>query len=146
MKPHWILLANAAHARILQQTQGAPLVVVQSFTHSESRSKISELVDDRAGRENADRSFGGACYQPRTDPKRKELHRFAHELAAHLERHAQQGDFDSLAVFASSPFLGEIKSELGPATARLLSGTHDVDLTAVGPAELQRRIAHELAT
>lgn len=146
MKPHWILLANASHARVLQQEQGVPLVVVQSFTHSEGQSKISELVDDRAGHESTDRSFGGTSYQPRTDPKRKELHRFAHELAAHLERHAQQGDFDSIAVFASSPFLGELKAELGTATERMLSGTHDVDLTAVGTAELQRRIAHELAT
>jgi hypothetical protein len=34
---------------------------------------------------------------------------------------------------------------LGPATLRLLSRTHDVDLTGVGPAELRRRISCELA-
>lgn len=145
MKPHWILIANASYARLLQQEGSARLVVLKSFTHSEGRSKISDLVTDRAGNEKTDRSFGGTTYQPRTDPKRKEHYRFAHELADHLERHAQLGSFESLTVFASSPFLGELKAELGSGAKRLLSGTHDLDLTSVGPAELERRIAHELA-
>lgn len=145
MKPHWILIANATYARLLQQERGAPMVILKSFTHSQGRSKISELAHDRAGHENTDRSFGGTTYQPRIDAKRKEHQRFAHELADHLERQAQLGSFESLAVFASSPFLGELKAELGPASTRLLSGTHDVDLTSVGPAELERRIAHELS-
>ena len=113
MKPHWILLANDAYARLLQQNDGTPPVIIHGFTHSPGRSN--------------------------------EVHRFAHELAEHLDRHAQLGNFDSLAIFASNPFLGQLKSELGPATQRLLSGTHDLDLTSVGPAELQRRIAYELA-
>lgn len=145
MKPHWILIANAAYARLLQQEGGGRIAILRSFTHSQGRRKIGELVDDRAGHENTDRSYGGTSYQPRTDPKKKEHERFARELADDLERHAQLGSFDSLAVFASSPFLGELKAELGSATTRLLTSTHDVDLTSVGPAELKRRIAHELA-
>ena len=113
MKPHWILLANATYARLLQQNEGAPPVIVQGFTHSQGRSS--------------------------------EAHRFSHELGQHLERNAQLGNFGSLAIFASDPFLGELKAELGPATLRLLSRTHAVDLTSVGPAELPRRIAYELA-
>jgi protein required for attachment to host cells len=144
MKHHWILIANATNARLLnQQESGAP-VVLKSFTHSQGRSKISELVDDRAGHETTVRSFGGTTYQPRTDAKQKEHQRFAKELADHLERQAHMHSFESLEVFASSPFLGELKIEFGPATQRLLSGTHDIDLTSVGPAELKRRIAHEL--
>jgi protein required for attachment to host cells len=113
MKPHWILLANASYARLLQQTDGAPPVIVQGFTHSQGRGE--------------------------------EVDRFAHELGQYLERNAKLGNFGSLAIFASGPFLGELETELGPATLRLLSRTHDVDLTSVGPAELQRRIAYELA-
>lgn len=145
MKPHWILIANATQARLLQQEDSGRLVILKSFSHSQGRSKISDLVDDRAGHENTDRSFGGTAYQPRTDPKKKEHERFARELAEDLERQAQRGSFESIAVFASSPFLGELKAELGAATRRLLSGTHNVDLTSVGPAELDRRVAHELA-
>lgn len=140
MKPDWILIANATHARLLQRQQGQPLVVLKSFAHPAGRSKISDLADDRAGQERSDRSFGGAAYQPRVDAKRKEHLHFARELAEHLEHEAQQNRFHSLELFASSPFLGEIRAELGNATIRLLSGTHDVDLTSVGLTEMKRRI------
>ena len=121
MKSDWILIANGTHARLLQQKGDAPPVIVQGFTHAEGRARVGGPVDDR------------------------ELHRFAHELAESLERHAQLGNFNSLAIFAAGPFLAELRAELGPATLRPLTGTHEVDLTSVGPAELQRRMAYELA-
>ena len=121
-KPHWILIANSVHARLLQQEDGGPVLVLRNFTHAQSRSKVSELVHDRAGHESTDRSYGGTSYQPRTDPKKKEHERFTRELADDLERHAQKGAFETLVIFASSPFLGELKAELGSATIRLRLG------------------------
>jgi protein required for attachment to host cells len=145
MKPAWTLIANSTHARLLQQQRGEPMVVLKSFEHPQSRSKISELADDRMGHESADGSWGGTSFQPRVDAKRKEHEKFAHELAEYVEKEAQDGRFASLTVFASSPFLGELKAGLGDATRRLVATTHDLDLTAVGLTELERRIAHELA-
>jgi len=145
MKPEWILIANATHARLLRHERGSPMVVLESFEHPESRSKVSELADDRAGHESRDGSFGGSAYPPRVDAKQKEHARFARELADHLEQQAQQGSFRSLAIFASSPFLGELKAELGAATARLLSTTHDLDLTSFGLTELEQRVERALA-
>ena len=145
MKPEWILIANATRARLLQRDPYTPLMIIKSFTHLAGRSKVSDLADDRAGHESTDTTYGGAAYTPRVDAKRKEHERFAQELADHLEHGAQQGAYESLTLFASSPFLGELKAHLGSAASRLLSGTHDVDLTAVGPVELERRIAHEMA-
>lgn len=117
MKHDWTLIANATHARLLQQEPGQRMVILKSFEHPQSRSK----------------GLG------------KEHLSFARELAQYLEQEARQGRCESIALFASSPFLGELKAELGDATLRMLSTTADVDLTAVGPAELERRIAHELA-
>lgn len=145
MKPDWILLANATRARLLQLERNERVTELETFDHPQSRSKISTLVDDRAGHESTDRSYGGTSYQPRTDARQKEHQRFAREIAEFLERQAHSGTYRSLAVFASSPFLGELKAELGNATGKLLSGTHDLDLTSVGPAELGRRIAREMA-
>jgi protein required for attachment to host cells len=143
MKPEWILIANATRARLLQREQGCPLVVIHSFDHPAGRSKTSDLGDSPAGQEKADRAFGGAAYSPRLDAKEKEHLRFARELADYLEPQAQEGKFHTLALYASSPFLGELKSALGTATARLVSATHDLDLTSVGLVELDHRIAHE---
>ncbi len=145
MKPDWILIANATHARLLQHEHGSPMVVLKSFEHPQGRTKVSDLADDRAGQQKTDHDFGGAAYQPRVDAKHKEHTRFACELTEHLERQAQQGSFHSLSIFASSPFLGELKAELGVATARLLSTTHDLDLTSFGLGELEQRVKRELA-
>ena len=145
MKPNWILIANATNARLLQHEGDGPIVLVASFSHPESRSKVSDLADDRAGHERTDRSYGGTSYEPRMDAKRKEHERFAVQLTEYLEHAALQNTFAAVTIFASSPFLGELKSHLGDATQKLVAGAHDVDLTSVGVTELKRRIAHELA-
>lgn len=144
MKPAWILVANASQARLLQQDPGAPMVVLHAFHHPESRARSSVLGDAPLGREGSDRSFGGAAYTPRQDPHRKEHLHFAKELADYVEQGAQEGKFASLRLFASSPFLGELKQALGDGARRHLAGTHDVDLTAVGLTEMEHRIQHEL--
>lgn len=145
MHCEWILIANASRARLLRHEPGSPMSVLQAFRHDKSRQQAARLGDDKAGRELSGRGFGGAAFEPHIDAQRKEHISFARELAAHLEQAAQEEQFDSLCIFASSPFLGELKHELRSATQRLLSGAHDVDLTSVGLAELDRRVEYELA-
>jgi protein required for attachment to host cells len=145
MKPEWILIANSTHARLLEHQHGSPMVVLQSFENLLGRSKVKDLADDKLGRENSDRGFGGTTYQPRVDAKQKEHTRFARELADYLRQGALQGNFRSLLIFASSPFLGELKPELDANTARLVSATHDLDLTSFGLSELEQRIQRETA-
>jgi protein required for attachment to host cells len=144
MKPDWTLIANATRARLLQQELGAPMVILESFIHPAGRAKVSDLAEDKAGQEKTDR-FGGAAYEPRVDAKRKEHIEFARELAHLLEQEAQLDHYRSLTIFASNPFLGGIKAELGKATRRLLVTTHELDLTSFGLSELEERIAHEMA-
>ena len=144
MNTTWTLIANAAHARLLQQEEARQLHVLQTLEHPPSRVSSSKLGDDKAGRELSGRGFGGAAYEPRLDAHRKEHQRFAQQLAQLLEEGAEEQRYDVLHVFASSPFLGELKHVLGPAARRMLAGTHDVDLTAVGLAELPARIRQEM--
>ena len=144
MKPHWILIANSARARLLQQEQPADgPSLVKTFEHPASRLRSSELGDDEAGRERSDRGPRGAVFDPRLDPHRKEHQHFAHELAAALEDGALHGKCASISVFAASPFLGELKKELGAETQRLLESTHDVDLTHVATPQLERRLREQ---
>ena len=145
MKPDWILLANASRARLLEQETRDKVKELKSFEHPQGRSRAAELSTDRSGYQRTDRSFGAASFQPRTDPRQKEHALFARELADYLEREAQLGTFASISLLASSPFLGELKAELGASTKRLLGVTRNVDLTMVGKAELGRRVAQEMA-
>jgi protein required for attachment to host cells len=143
MKPHWILVANASEARLLQQEAGGPLVVLQAFHHPESRLHTATLGDDKAGREVSGHGFGGSAYQPRMDAQHKQHLHFARDLADHLEQAAGEHRYESLAVYASSPFLGELRHLLGDATRKLVAGTHDVDLTSFDVAEIERRLQEE---
>jgi hypothetical protein len=145
MKPDWILIANASRARVLQQQEGRPPALLQQFEHRASRLHSSELGDDEAGRERKDGLSGSAAFEPRIKAQRKEHLRFARELADFLEAGAQQALYGSVRVFAPSPFLGEVKAVLGDATQRLLAGSHDLDLSSVGIAEIRRRIEQALA-
>lgn len=145
MKPDWILVANAAQARLFQQEPGSPMTVLQAFHHPESRVRSSVLGDDERGRERTDHRAGAAAYQAHLEPQRKEHLRFAAELADFLEQGAQAGRCRQIHVFASSPFLGELKAQLGDATHRLLAGSHDLDLSAVGLAEIERRVRQAIA-
>lgn len=144
MKPQWILIANATRARLLERQADGPLRLLRSFDDPEGRKRAGELGDDKAGRELSDRGFGAAAFQPRLDAKEKEHIHFARQIAQELELAAGTNSYASLVVFASSPFLGQLKHELGSATGRLLARACDIDLTAVGPAELEWRIAQEL--
>jgi protein required for attachment to host cells len=145
MPSDWILIANASRARILQQEDGIAPGVLHQFEHPASRLHSSELGDDEPGRERKDGRSGSAVFAPHIKPQRKEHLRFARELADFLEAAAHQGLYKSVRVFAPSPFLGELKALLGDATQRLLAGSHDLDLSSVGPAEIGRRIERALA-
>lgn len=141
MKPHWILIANASRARLLELEPKDKVRELRSFEHPGGRSRASEL----AGFPSTDRDHGAAGFQPRIAPKQKEQALFARELADYLEREAQLGTFASLSLLVSSPFLGELKAALGSGSQRLLGVTRNVDLTMVGKAELGRRVAQEMA-
>jgi protein required for attachment to host cells len=144
MKPHWILIANASQARLLQQEHGGPVRVLKAFHHPASRLHSSTLGDDKAGRELSGHGFGGAAFEPRMDAQLKEHLRFARELADELEVGAREGSYGTLALFASSPFLGELKQALHDGTRSLVTAMRDVDLTSVGLAEIEHRVEHEL--
>jgi protein required for attachment to host cells len=122
-RPAWILLANTTRARVLQQDSGSGMVVLESFVHPAGRGERTD---------------------PPTHAGRKECTRFANELAAYLEREARQAHFSGLTLFASASFLEELRAALGKTTRQLLNGVHELDLTSVGVAELERRVAHEL--
>jgi protein required for attachment to host cells len=122
-KPDWILIANTTRARVLQQEPGNAMVVLESFVHPAGRGQRTE---------------------PLMDARQKECTRFAHELAQYLEHEARQAHFGSLTLFASASFLEELRAAFGKATLRLLIAAHELDLTSVGVAELERRVSHEL--
>ena len=65
-------------------------------------------------------------------------------MAQRLDEGIVGGDCGRITLYASSPFLGELKGQLSPAAKKVLRATVVVDLTSYGLRELEERIAHEL--
>ena len=141
MKPHWILVANASHARIFsRESPTAPLIPLANMEHPESRLKGSDLADDRPGHEATDHSSGGNRYEPRSDVRRKEHQRFAHEIAERLDAGLAAQEFNTLWLCASNPFMGELKAQLSDAVDKRVHLALETDLTSFGLAEIEQRL------
>jgi protein required for attachment to host cells len=147
---NWLVVANAARARVLEETelQGAkakqqPYAHVADLVHPQSRQKGLALGTDRAGHaEGSSRGLAGAAYMPRTDPREREHDRFAQQVAQLLDEGVAAQRCAGLVLVASSPFLGHLKAHLGEQAKKAIVRTLDADYTALDDRELARRLAH----
>ena len=141
----WILVANASKALCFERIDDKhKLNLLTDLDDPLGRAKSSELGDDRAGYESMGVGRGSSAYSPRTDAKRKEHESFARKLTQMLDEGVSEHRCDALMIFASSPFLGELKSHLGEQTSKLLKSAVAVDLTSFDRAEILRRIDETL--
>ncbi len=141
MKMQWILVANGSLARIFHRAGvGDPLVALETIDYPEGRLRDSELERDRQGHERSDHSSAATHFEPRTDTRRKVMHQFARELAERLEEGLVDGEYETLWLTASHPFLGELKAALSKAVIARLQWTHDADFTALDVGTLETRL------
>jgi protein required for attachment to host cells len=141
MKKQWILVANGSLARFFSRTgAGDPLVAVETIDFPEGRLKVSELERDRQGHERSDNSSAATHFEPHTGTHRKRMHQFARELAERLEEGLVDGEFDTLWLTASSPFLGELRTALSRAVSARLQWAHDADFTGLDVGTLETRL------
>jgi protein required for attachment to host cells len=150
MKGTWIVIANSSVARCYsREDEHAPWSVVAELDDAMGRAKGIDMVSDRSGYEGVGRGVGrghaGTSFEPRLDPRRKEHEAFAHRVAVALGEAVAAGRCSALVLFASSPFLGEVKSMLGAHATKVLQQSHAVDLTSYTGAELAQRIEQHLA-
>jgi protein required for attachment to host cells len=143
-RPEWVLVANAARARCFERdTASGTLRELADFVHPRSRMKGGELCDDRPG--HAIKGQASTQFEPRTDVATKEHAAFAREIAAFLDAAALAHRFDRLVLLASSAFLGELRTQLAPATRDRLRAGIARDLTGCSGRELQEGVTSALA-
>jgi protein required for attachment to host cells len=138
----WILVCDAAKARLFEIRQGDPSWhPVELVMHEASRSKASELVSDKAGSRSSE---GGSVHHnalaPGSSPKNVEKDHFAHSLATTLDRALRATRFQNWVLVAPPHFLGLMKKELGSELAKSLMATVDKDLTGLDIHALAERL------
>lgn len=146
MKNNWVVVANAARARVLEQTdRPATFGSIADLVHPQSRQTAVEMAEAHGGSrpghvEGTGHGLGSASYQPRTDPRTREHDKFAREVAAVLNHGVAEGRCAGLVLVASDPFLGELKSHLSTQADKLLLRTVASDYTRLSDVELARRM------
>ena len=146
MKRNWIVVANAARARVLEESDRVGRYAhVADLVHPASRLNGVRLAElhggDRPGHvEGVGHGTGSAAYQPRTEPRERERDRFAHEVAQVLNQGVAGGRCAGLTLVASDPFLGALKSHLSVQSRKVLLRTVGSDCTALRDEEVAHRL------
>jgi protein required for attachment to host cells len=141
----WILTANASKALCYERIDDQPkLTLVTEIEDPLGRARTADVGNDRAGYESMGVGRGSAAYSPRTDATIKEHESFARKLAQMLDEGVASHRCDALAIFASNPFLGELKSHLGGPATKVLGTAVPTDLTSFDRREILKRVDNAL--
>ncbi len=139
---NWVVVANGARARVLEEAEGGGYVHVADVVHPASRLKGSELEFDRPGHVTSGaHGAGSAEYRPKVEPHDRELQHFAEELAKLLDAGVADGRCAGLILVVSNPFLGHLKAHLGGQSRERLLRSVAHDYTTLSDAELAQRLA-----
>lgn len=136
-KPLWILVANGSRARLLQRDHpGAALREIMDWVHPQTREHLG--TPDSAHRTSGMRGRSGLAAPE--SPKAHARAQFAHDIRVWLSQAVAAQGVGRLAVFASSPFLGDLRAPGEAALEKLLCASHPLDLTALSLHELELRL------
>ena len=134
----WILVANAARARLFEAEENdGRLVERAAFEHPEARLHGAELTRDRGGSVQESASDMRHRIEPRQDPHDKVAVEFAHALADMLDQGRIDHDFERLILVAPPRFLGQLRDSLDEQVARLVSESLHKDASRATAEEIE---------
>ena len=137
MKPvkTWILIADGARARVLQNDgPGHGLHAVEGLVFHGDHSATHDLVSDREGRSYSSHGAGRSAIDSHSDPHRELKKKFAHRLADMLARGLEQHTYDRLIIVAPPGALGDLRAAIsGHVRAKVVGEVaHDLTKTPNG--------------
>jgi protein required for attachment to host cells len=137
----WVVVADRARARFFRiESPKGPLTEVDELTDPTGRLPGRELETDGAGRAFDSAGRGRHAMEKPTSLKTQQAHRFAVAVGRHLDDACHRGDFDTLLIVAAPAFLGQLRAQLSPDTAKRVSREFDKDLTSFEPADIRAHL------
>jgi protein required for attachment to host cells len=137
----WVLIADGARARVLEHTgPGKGLKAVDGLDFAIDPVQAHDLVTDRPGRGHSSGGSNRGAMEPRTDPVAYRETEFVKSLAAMLDRHQQQGDYDRLVIAAAPIALGDIRKAITAGVRKTIVAELDKDLTKLPTQQLDKHL------
>jgi len=132
----WVLVADEAIARILEQPQaGAELVPVEELTDPDAHATESELHHGPHGRRGTNATVSAGDSERHQHAKL-----FAGRIAERLAHHHRDRRFDELHVVAAPRLLGLLRGAIETGVWATVVSTLDKDLVKESNADLTRRL------
>src|SRR5262252_1644572 len=127
MKPTrtWILIADGAHARILQNAGPGKGLQALDGDHAATH----ELMTDRTGRAFSSTGPARSAIEPHSDPHRQLKRNFVHRLADALGDGWRDRAYDRLVLVAAPSALGDLRAALSPEVRTAVVAEDPKDLT-----------------
>lgn len=137
----WVLIADGAQARVLENTgPGKGLKQVDGLDWSIEPLQAQDIVTDRPGSKGGGGGQSRGGMEPRTDPVEHRETNFVKSVAATLDRHQQNGDFDRLVIAAAPIALGNLRKSISPAVQKTVLAELNKDLTNTPTAQLDKHL------
>ncbi len=134
----WILVADAAHARVVRSTgPGSDLVDVAGYSTTNELPPGRELHRDQLPRTHESVGSTRHAMAPREDPRRRLKYDFAATLADRLAAAAAAKEFDRLVVVAPPEMLGDLRRLLPASLQKLVAAEFAKDLVKIANADLR---------
>lgn len=137
----WILVADAGHARVLEQWGQTNLTLVDGLDLNHPIAKSSDMVRDSLPRTFDSVGPGRHAITPKSDPHRAEKKAFAKELAQVLDAGIGKKAYERLIIIAPPQMLGDLRPHLSDAVKSRLERELHLDLAGAPIEEIARRVA-----
>lgn len=145
MEKQWILVSDAAHARVLEKIEPAcEIRVVREIENPAGRARAQDLVTDEPGRIDKGGRRILSAMDPRTSPHDEQAVLFAKRLGKLLGAAATAGDFDRLTFIAPPHFLGLLRKFIPPEVQRRIHAEINRDLAPLDVPSLIKVVAESL--
>jgi protein required for attachment to host cells len=140
MSMHRVVVADGGRARIIDTDElfDAPDLVVE-LTFDGGRVRTTTHVDGQPVHHWSEPAGHGST-SPNAEPHRAAGDRFAHHLAADLERGLREHEFERIVLCAPAHFLGPLRAGLSPAVQRAVVAAVSHDWTRVPVQDLPQRL------
>ncbi|HET7315384.1 host attachment protein [Salinisphaera sp.] len=144
MAKQWIVVADAAAARLFSRENAGSLARVEAFYHDQSRKHEGDLRTGGKGEVEDSAAHGRHQADPQTRTSEKHEDIFAKQVAARLKSGLNDNAFDELVLVAAPQFLGRLRDHLDSPLSRHVVATIDKDWTNQKDSEIEKHLDLQL--
>ncbi len=137
----WIVIADGAHARVLEHLAGATkLAPVKGLTFDVDLPPTHEIVSDRPGRTFESKGNARHAKTGRSDPHRELKRGLAKELAGALKSNLATKRYEHLVLVAPPTTLGDLREALTKGVRARVAAELAQDLVKTPQSQLLRHL------